>query len=337
VDDGSRYTRLGLFVVVSVAILAAGVFALGGRKWFQPTFTFETYFNQSIAGLELGAPVRFRGVPLGHVSEILTSAATYERDIPLERRRMYIVVRVEVNLSGREAAQMRQDAVILIRRGLRAQTQLAGVTGQQYLALDFLDAAKYPPLAFDWTPRYTYVPSAPSIAGEIIAKAQVFLASLNDADIKALGRNLNTLMSDLDTKIGSLPVAQLAAQAHEVLGDADHTLRKLAAAATTLDALASDPSLKNTLQNVAVISGRLRKAADDGGFDRTLKGIDEAAERLDVLLADNQNDVRGIVEDLRVTAANVRGLSESLKRYPAGALFGPPPARIELPGGVHGQ
>ena len=164
-EQKNRHVRLGLFVVVSFSALVAALFLLGGRKWFQPTFTFETYFDKSIAGLELGAPVRFRGVPLGEVSEILTSAATYERNVPLDKRRDYVVVRVKVNLSAQEAAQMRRDVVTLVNRGLRAQTQLAGLTGQQYLALDFMDPQKYPPLAFQWAPKYTYLPTAPSSAG----------------------------------------------------------------------------------------------------------------------------------------------------------------------------
>ena len=168
-EEGKRYYRLGAFVIVCVVILAAVLFLLGGRKLFKPTFTFETYFNQSVAGLELGSPVRFRGVPLGQVTEILTSAATYEGDVPLGKRREYIVVRVKVDASAKEAAQMKHDVAELVKKGLRAQTQLAGITGQQYLALDFLDATKYPPLAFDWTPEYTFVPSAPSVAGEITA------------------------------------------------------------------------------------------------------------------------------------------------------------------------
>ena len=104
-EEGKRYFRLGVFVLVTLCVLAAVLFLLGGRKLFQPTFTFETYFNESVAGLELGAPVRFRGVPLGQVTEILTSAATYEGDVPLGRRRHYIVVRAKVNFSAEEPSR----------------------------------------------------------------------------------------------------------------------------------------------------------------------------------------------------------------------------------------
>ena len=265
-------------------------------------------------------------MPLGQVTQILTSAATYERDVPLNKRREYIVVRVKVNLSAREAVQMRQDALALSKRGLRAQTQLAGITGQQYLALDFMDPRKYPPLEFGWTPRYMYLPSAPSSVGEIVSKAQSFLASLNEADIKELGQNLNRLVSDVDNKLGQLPLAEMSGNAQSVLMNADatlqrinhilegapidHTLVRLDSVATHLDSLVGDPALPETLQNV-----------------------DQAAQRLQIMLGDNQHDVRAAVQDLRVTAGNLRALSETIKRYPAGVLLGGPPAKVQIPGG----
>jgi ABC-type transporter Mla subunit MlaD len=89
--------------------------------------------------------------------------------------------------------------------------------------------------------------------------------------------------------------------------------------------------LKQTFANAAAISGRLRKVADDGDLDRMIKGMNEAAQRLDVLLGDNQYDVRAIVQDLRVTADNLRVLSETIKRYPAGVLVGGPPEKVTLP------
>src|ERR1700674_5683535 len=347
-EEGKRYYRLGAFVIVCVMILAAVLFLLGGRKLFKPTFTFETYFNQSVAGLELGAPVRFRGVPLGQVTEILTSAATYESDVPLGKRREYIVVRVKVDASAKEAERIKHDVADLVKRGLRAQTQLAGSTGQQSLALDFLDATKYPPLAFDWTPEYTYVPSAPSVTGEIIANAQSFLANLKDADVSALVHSLNTLVVDVDRKFNELPVADLSSQTHDVLKNAnaafarvdrilatapiEQTMHRIDSAAARVDALLADPALKQTIDNTAAISARVRKVADDGELDRMVKNIGDAAERLDALVGDNQYDVRVTVQDLRVTANNLRTLSENVKRYPAGALVSGPPDKVALPG-----
>jgi phospholipid/cholesterol/gamma-HCH transport system substrate-binding protein/paraquat-inducible protein B len=164
-----------------------------------------------------------------------------------------------------------------------------------------------------------------------MANAQTFLASLNQADIGTLSRNLNLLVSHLDTKVGEVPVAELSASAHDVLVKADSTLKRIDSASARLDALLGDPALKQTVENAAVISARLRKIADDGDLDRMVNGIDDAAERLDVMLGDNQYDVRTIVQDLRVTADNLRALSETLKRDPAGILVGGPPKKIRLP------
>jgi ABC-type transporter Mla subunit MlaD len=340
-EERKRYVRLGLFVVVCLTILVAVLFLLGGRKLFQPTFTFETYFDESVAGLEIGAPVRFRGVPLGQVSEILTSAAAYETDVPLDKSRQYIVVRAKVNVSAEEAEHIKRDAIQMVKRGLRAQTQLAGVTGQQYLGIDFLDPAKYPPLEFQWTPKYTYVPSARSLTGEIVANAQTFLANLNKADIQTLGQNLNGLIVDLDKKLGEAPVGELIKTANATIeriegilaaAPIDKTLRRFDSASARLDAFLADPGLKETVDNIAAIGARLRKLADDGDLDRMVTRIDDTAERLDALIGDNQYDVRVIAEDLRVTADNLRVLSETVKRYPAGALVGGPPDKVQLPG-----
>jgi ABC-type transporter Mla subunit MlaD len=339
-DQSKRYVRLGSFVLVCLTILVAVLFLLGGRKLFQPTYTFETYFDESVAGLELGAPVRFRGVPLGQVSEILTSAATYETDVPMDKRKQYIVVRAKVNLSAKEVERVKHDAVQMVKQGLRAQTQLAGITGQQYLALDYFDPAKFPPLEFPWTPKFEYVPSAPSLTGQIVANAQAFLASLNEANVKTLGQSLNTLVVDLDTKLSEAPVEQLIKNANTTIeridgilaaAPIDQTLRKLDSASGRLDALLAEPGLKQMVDNLAGITARVRKLADDGDLDRIVTHIDGTVERLDALIGDNQYDARVIVQDLRVTVGNLRTLSETIKRYPAGLLVGGPPDKIRLP------
>jgi ABC-type transporter Mla subunit MlaD len=320
-DEGKRHYRLGLFVVVSVMVLAVLLFVLGGRKLFQPTYSFETYFAESVAGLEVGSPLRFRGVPLGQVSEVLTSGAEYERDVPLLKRRNYIVVRAKVTLSAAEATQVRREAPQMVKMGLRAETQLAGITGQQYLAIDYLDPGKHRALEFGWTPKYEYIPSAPSLTAEIIDNAQSFMGRLSEVDVANLSANLNRLLVNLNDKVGELPLGQISADTENVLGTANATIVRG-------DRLLA--GLKSSVDNLAVVTGSLRGLADRGDLDRTTTRIDETVERLNGLMGDNQYDLRVIVQDLRVTADNLRELSATVKRYPAGALIGGPPEKVRL-------
>ena len=324
-QESKRYVRLGAFVIVTGCTLLAVLFLLGGRKLFQPTFAFETYFDESVAGLDIGARVSFRGVPLGHVTEILTSAATYEANVPLTRRRQYIVVRAEVDFSAEEAEQLKQDAAQMVQQGLRAQTQLSGITGQQYLALDFVDATKAPALEFEWMPKYTYVPSVPSTAGAIVANVQTFMATLNEADIQTLARNLSTLLANLDRKLNEIEVADLSANANDAL-------TKASAVAERIDRLLAAAPIDRTLRNLDSAVARIDALlAKDGEVDGMLAHIDDTVQRLDAVIGDNQYDVSVIVQDLRIAAGNLREFSENVKQSPARALLAGPPEKLRLP------
>jgi ABC-type transporter Mla subunit MlaD len=323
-DERRGWFRLGLFVVVSLTILFALLFVLGGRSLFQPTFTFETYFDRSVSGLGIGAPVQFRGVPLGQVTEIATTASEYEEGAPIDERRSYILVRAKLAGDADRVEQWRDEVSAYIQRGLRAQTQIAGITGQQFLSLDFFDPDKNPPLPIDWQPKYPYVPSAPSLTGQIIGNLQKFLGSLNEADIRALGQNLNVLVETVNRKVEGVPVAKLADEASGVLQDARVTIDRL-------DTLLSDPGLEQTADNAAAFTGQLRAIVETGRIDEIVKKLDQTVQRVDALVGDNQYDVRVIVQDLRATADNLRTVSETVKRYPAGALIGGPPTEVDMP------
>ena len=145
-----------------------------------------------------------------------------------------------------------------------------------------------------------------------------------------------------------MPVTELSAEASTVLVDARTTinhlgailtapdipavLRNLAQASGRLNGLLGDPGLKQTIDNVTDVSARLRRFAASGELDRTVRRIDELAARLDGTVRDNRYDVRVLVEDLRVTASNIRSLSDTLKRNPSGVLLGGPPEKVPFPG-----
>ena len=62
----ARYFRVGLFVFVGLAAIAGTALVLGGRSFFAEKVTFETYFEESVQGLEVGSPVKLRGVGIHH-------------------------------------------------------------------------------------------------------------------------------------------------------------------------------------------------------------------------------------------------------------------------------
>jgi ABC-type transporter Mla subunit MlaD len=314
---------------------------------FQPKLELETYFNESVAGLDVGVPVKARGVQVGEVTMVDMSSTLYEQDVPVDKRRSYIVVRATI--VGPRTQVWRKELDAYVQPGMRNRMQLAGITGQQYLAVDFVDPKPYPPLPFDWKPRYDYVPSAPSFTTEIITSVQKLFSNLDKADIEQLGHNLNALVVNVNKKLDQLPVAELSADAAEVPHAAratinhverlvtqapiNETVRNLASVSARVDALLGDPALAQTIGNTSVITARLRKMTDSGEINRIAKNFDSTLQRADALLGDNQYDIRGVIQDLRATAANLRTLSETAKHYPPGLLVGGPPQTVQLPSG----
>jgi len=324
-EENKRYVRLGIFVFSTLLLVAVIVFILGGRALFQSTFMFETYFNGSVAGLDVGAPAKFRGVPVGQVTEILTSSAAYESKVPINKRRAYIVVRVKVSGSNAQVKEWKGELAELAQLGMRVQTQLAGITGQQYLSLDRLDPRAYPPLPFEWKPKYFYLPSAPSLAGEIVANAQEFLAHLNATNIKELVDSLNTLAVRLTTSVDALEVSKLSSQTSALLTSSHATIERLRL-------ILEKPEIDTTLRSLDSATGHLDRLLADPALDQAVKSIDDLVQRLDAVVGDNQYDARATIQALHATAENLRTLSETLKRYPAGALISGPPEKLQLPG-----
>jgi len=179
-------------------------------------------------------------------------------------------------------------------------------------------------LPFPWSPKYPYLPSAPSLTGEIVNNVQHFLAGLNEVDVKALARNVNNLLLTLNDKASQLPVAAIAQDLQSVLKSTSATVNHVNDAVTA-------PGIRQSIDNVAVMTTRLRQLTERGELDRTVSELDKTVARLDGVVGDNEYDLRIIVEDLRATAHNLRTLSAALKSHPVGALIASPPEEVQLP------
>lgn len=125
---------IGAFVVGAVALLLIGILTFGSGLFLKRTSKYVLFFDGSIKGLSVGAPVIFRGVKVGTVRDI---SLVYEQ----KTGAVLIPVVIEVDLSRVKGAPQRwgySDYKLLTERGLQARLEIQSfVTGQLMIAFDF--------------------------------------------------------------------------------------------------------------------------------------------------------------------------------------------------------
>ena len=82
-SDERRYYRLGLFVICAFLLAVATLLVFGSDVFSRPGPMLETYIDESVQGLDVGAPLKYRGVKIGRVDRARHRSF---RPSPLERR-----------------------------------------------------------------------------------------------------------------------------------------------------------------------------------------------------------------------------------------------------------
>ena len=344
----ANYFRLGLFIIAAVAAFVAIVLALSAGQLFKRTVTMETYFNESVQGLDVGSAVKFRGVQLGRVTSVGFTSTKYQQDLPPHQRKQYVLVETEVQpeLVGARGERQPERLQDMIAAGLRVRLAPVGITGTAYLEIDYVEPRTNPLLEIAWTPEYFYIPSAPSTYNRIISGAQNFLAKLSETDIDGFMTDIQVLVRTANDKLGELPVGalaydasatlkeirQLAAQVNKIASSPDVTnaLHELAAAGTRLREVLSNPAWVNAPTQAAEAFARVREVAEDKNLKDSLVRLDRILTRLDNLTAGSDADVATALYNLRRVTENLRDLTETAKRYPA-SIFSEPPAPALVP------
>ncbi len=344
----ANYFKLGLFILGAIVVFVAIVLALSAGQLFKRTVTMETYFNESVQGLDVGSAVKFRGVQIGRVTGIRFTSTAYQQDRPPGERKQYVLVEAEVQpeLVGGVGAREMERLQEMIVRGLRARLAPVGITGTAYLEIDYVDPKTNPLLEISWTPEHFYVPSTTSTYNAIVSGAQNFLAKLADTDIEGVMASIQVMLRTVNDKLGELPVGALAHEASETLKET----RRLAA---QVGKVVSSPEVAQGLTDLAAAGARLREVlanpawntAPTAAFDafasvravaenksllESLERLDRILVRLDTLTAGSDADIASALYNLRRITENLRDLTETTKRYP-GSVFSEPPRPVTLP------
>lgn len=326
------YLRVGLLVLAGLALAAGFLVFLAGNRFGTRVVIYETYIRESVQGLDVGAPVKYRGVALGRVTEIGLVSAAYRapQGEPFAGAFQMVLVRFDVNLGnvGESAPELEQA----VQQGFRVRLASQGLTGLAYLEMDFLAAERFPAEPPPWEPRYPYIPAAPSTVAQVQSAAQLLLQRLERVDLAGLIDNISGLLADLRREANDGDFSAALREAAALLkrlneagtqGDLPGAVADVRAVATEARALLASREMRGTLANASQAMAELRNAA--ARLPASLAALEATLRSTRGLTGDVQAELEPILRDLRGTVGNLRDTTELLRRYPSQAIFGAPP------------
>ena len=332
------YFRVGLLLLLGVGLLTGMVIYLNSTT-IRYGLTLETYFLDSVQGLDAGAPVKYRGVTIGQVTQIALAAAEYggAPADAIDEGSAYraVLVRFEVDTTriGRMPA-----IDTLVRQGMRARIAPQGLTGLSYLSLDFADPAKNPSLAVPWTPRRAYIPSMPGTLSVVQDAATSLLVRAQKVDFEGLADAASKLIAEVRGSLREGDVHQTLTQTTATLAairgvlaasDIPALTAELRSTLAAAKGLAQGPQTRDLLRNATLAADRLAQAT--AKLPALLASLDTVARRADSGSADLEAALTPLLRDARVSLTALREMTQALRRDPAQILVQGPPPRDAAP------
>jgi phospholipid/cholesterol/gamma-HCH transport system substrate-binding protein len=281
-------------VILGVVMGVAAIIWVGATSYFQKGMTYISYFDESVQGLQLNSPVKFRGVDVGLVENIRVAA---------DNRHIGVVMKIN----------MKED----LQKNYVAQLKAAGITGIMFVELDLIKPGDpdFSP-KIDFPSEYPIIASRPSELQRLMAGANDIVQKFNKIDAKGIsdqllsttkaleevikGKQMTSILTRVDAAAANLD--RLTARADKILGEADLD-KTLAEARETI---------KGAKAMLATVNAQI----------------------LDMQLPATLAKAREIARELQATSQNLRQSSETLEMFfqkvydsPSDLFFSKPPKK----------
>jgi paraquat-inducible protein B len=311
------YARLGLFLVVVLVVVLATAMLFIQRLRSRAVIAMVTYTTENVSGLDISSPVRFRGVPVGRVTDIRVDprASTIEIDFDVFLDRL--------NTIGANVKRIREISDIGgVFNSLRARLVSNPVTGEAYLLLDSPQNAP-PPISLGFTPLLPYIPSMPSP-----------MTTVQDRVPALLDRAQATLQT-LEAIVARIPDS--LDRSDRFFTNVERIIRE-----SELPALSADSRkfFTTTSAQIDQMTSNIDKLIGTGGTLVTFADEARAAIKAADLPATNQSardalgqttlaadDLRRSLPAIRDSLDQLRELARQLQEQPESVVYGPRPPK----------
>jgi paraquat-inducible protein B len=315
--------RIGAFVLGGIALGLAAIILFGNLSLFNPSIRVAVVFQNSIAGLSIGAPVTFRGVRVGAVESI---------GIEFDPKTQIAYIPVTVRLTPTTPADGKPRIIRpgfigdMLKRGLRAELVVQSfVTGQSQIDLDFVPSS--PAVTH---PDITSLPEIP-VRQSTLQRAteqlsQLPLHELSDntvATLNSLRSLTERLNSDLPPLVDSLKLT--SDRTGLTVSAANQAIKDLQGQLTTTLAAIARTANAGTLQ-LQQRGGDLRQFL--ARSDETMAQMRDLVAQVKTLTSERsatRQDIDSALRDLAAAAASLRGFASDVEHDPQLLLTGRKP------------
>ena len=258
-----HYFVIGLFVIGATVLGLGGIILVSSDALRSPDRFVETYVDESVQGIDVGTPFKFRGVKVGNVSEIALVSTEYDT------QKMYVMVRVALEESkiNENEEKFAQEIRRHIRNGLRLKLVPQGITGLSFLEADFFPDSTAAPLEIDWEPNCIYIPSTPAMMTMLTRSLGRLAAQMDELELKVINDNIVAATSNLNVSIEHIThiTAGAALSSDEIIENVRVASDDLPAITSNLMAATEQLEIliRYSDQDVTEVMSNLRYITDD--------------------------------------------------------------------------
>ena len=257
---------VGLFLACGMVFVVLIIIWLGMSRFFEQGRYYVTYFDESVQGLSLDSPVKYRGVFIGRVERI---------DVAPDSKLIQVVLKIE---SGQ-----------VLDRHIVAQLKSVGITGSMFVELDRKKAGEpdqSPKLNFP--SEYPIVASKPSQIGELISGINQVLEQFKSLDLQAITGQVKLTLQTINQKVSQANVKRISDSIEASLARVNHIM----------DSQRWNQILNSVDQGVRSFNNLVNDA------DRSLDRVDQTIIRVDGVVIENKKTIKAAIDDFKLAMYN---------------------------------
>ena len=318
---------IGIFVLGAVALIVSAILIFGSGKFFKRTYEFVMFFDGSVKGLNVGAPVTLMGVKIGSVTDVTVmwraETVSFINQVLAEVEPDRVAVIGEETLVHKmiEEADVQERFEILIKRGIRAQLQLQSlVTAQLLIALDLHPDTEIHLLHLN--KDYPELPTIPS-------QFESLTAQLKELKLRDMVADLRKTSAGLDRLINSPELAESIESLNRTLKDFGKLARSVDRQVDPL-ATSLNETFGDTRELIANVDSQVEPVA--AHLNDALKTARVALEQAEKTLASYEGvleersalhyQLTEALQEVNSAARSIAVLTDYLQRDPGSVLRG---------------